>query len=119
MDRFTIFIERLLEYMNPFLGPRSIILLDNASIHFSERVTALYRAKGVILEYLPPYLSQFNPIEMSFYELKQWIRKNRQLGDEYEHNFEVFLRIAMESTAQASAAGYFRAAGYGDPLKED
>ena len=56
--------------MNPFLGPKSIILLDNATIHHDVRIKPLYNTKGVILKYLPPYSPDLNPIKMSFNELK-------------------------------------------------
>ena len=79
-DRFNLFIERLLEHMNPFPGPKSVILLDNATIHHSQRFKDLCAAKGVRYEYLPPYSPDLNPIKMSFHELKEWMRKERELG---------------------------------------
>ena len=41
-------------------------------------------AAGVMLKYLPPYSPDFNLIELSFHELKAWIRCNRQLINEFE-----------------------------------
>ena len=66
--------------MNPYLGPKSVILLDNISIYYSAHFRALCAAKGVLYEYLPPYSLDFNPIKILFYELKEWIRKERKLG---------------------------------------
>ena len=66
--------------MNPFPGPKSVILLDNVTIHHDVRIKPLCDAKVVILEYLPPYSPDLNPIEMSFNELKSWMRKERELG---------------------------------------
>src|SRR6266513_2295634 len=45
---------------------------------------------GVLLDFLPPYSPDFNPIEEAFAELKAWMRKNNQLQDAYA-NFEGFL----------------------------
>lgn len=57
--------------------------------------------RGVILQYLPPYSPDFNPIEQSFHWLKQWVRRNQDkapaIGEEaYEERFELFLREACE-----------------------
>lgn len=54
---------------------------------------------GVKFEYLPPYSSDFNPIEESFAELKQWNKKNRILVEDCE-NFEEFLRLEFERMSQ-------------------
>ena len=49
---------------------------------------------GVLLEYLPPYSPDFNPIEEAFAEMKAWMRKNQSLQVTYEH-FEGFLEAAL------------------------
>ncbi|OQV11280.1 hypothetical protein CLAIMM_15140 [Cladophialophora immunda] len=113
-DRFLAFMERLLQQMNAFPGPRSVLLLDNASIHHGERIQTLAAQHGVILTYLPPYSPHLNPIEMAFHELKEWLRKNRDLGYIYEHEFETFLHLGMEAVCPArTARKYFRSCGYG------
>ena len=45
--KFTSYIECLLEFMNPWPGPRSVLLLDNCSIHKVETVRALCDARYV------------------------------------------------------------------------
>ena len=37
-ETFNNFVEELLLYMNPFPGPQSVLVMDNASIHKSERL---------------------------------------------------------------------------------
>ena len=64
--------------------------------------------QGVWLEKLPPYSLDVNPIEESFAELKQWIKKNRNLATECE-NLEAFLRIALEYMSN-KAGDHFRRA---------
>jgi transposase len=49
---------------------------------------------GVLLEFLPPYSPDYNPIEESFAELKQWLKKNYMLAEGYE-SFEGFLNAAL------------------------
>ena len=61
---------------------------------------------GVLLEYLPPYSPDYNPIEEAFAELKQWLRKNYMLASGYE-SFEGFLNAVMLRLSQ-KAGNHFR-----------
>jgi transposase len=68
---------------------------------------------GVVLEFLPPYSPDFNPIEESFSALKAWVRKNRQLEEGFE-DFGDFLKLAIKDfMKKKDARGYFRLAGIG------
>jgi hypothetical protein len=42
---FDAFIERLLDMMNPWPLPNSVIILDNASIHKSANIEAMVNAR--------------------------------------------------------------------------
>ena len=59
-----------------------------------QRLQKLCDKAGVILDFLPPYSPDFNPIEEAFAELKAWMRKNNQLQDAYA-NFEGFLKAGL------------------------
>ena len=63
---------------------------------------------GILLEYLPPYSPDFNPIEEAFAELKAWIRRNYVLADGFE-SFDMFLNAALEFMAQRPG-NHFRSA---------
>jgi transposase len=52
-----------------------VIIIDNTSFHYSDRVKQLYSDAGVRLLYLPPYPPDFNPIEEFFAELKAYIKE--------------------------------------------
>ena len=43
----------LISHMNPFPGPRSVLILDNASIHHSTAFLELVQSAGILLKYLP------------------------------------------------------------------
>jgi transposase len=79
MENFLEF--EVVPHCNAYLACNSVIVLDNASIHRSARVRELCDAAGVILEYLPPYSLDYNPIKKSFKQLKDWMKgtENRQL----------------------------------------
>ena len=59
-----------------------------------QRLQELCDDVEVILDFLSPYSSDFNPIEETFVELKAWMRKNNQLQDAYA-NFEGFLKAEL------------------------
>lgn len=44
-DLFLEFIEGLLDKMQPYPAPNSVIIMDNARIHHDPRVTALIKAR--------------------------------------------------------------------------
>jgi len=53
-------------------------------------------AAGVRLEYLPPYSPDFNPIEASFHDLKQYVRSQRFDVDSFD-TFGDFLHQSVEN----------------------
>lgn len=58
----------------PSLRPGEIVVMDNLSAHQSARIGQLIRARGARLEYLPPYSSDFNPIELCWAKVKAALR---------------------------------------------
>jgi transposase len=99
--------------MNPFPGPRSVLILDNASCHRSQELKDMCEEAGVILDFLPPYSPDFNPIEESFSALKAWVRRNRELVDSFD-DFGDYLTLGVEEFMRGKdARGYFRSAGVG------
>ena len=71
-------IDQVLPLCNPYPGPRSVIIIDNASVHHGSRhiIKATALRQGVWIIFLPPYSPDFNPIEESFSDLKSYIRRH-------------------------------------------
>ena len=111
---FADFIEELLEHCGRWPEPRSVLVMDNASFHRSERVKTMCDEAGVKLVFLPPYSPDLNPIEEFFSDLKRFIKKN---WHEYKSNptqdFCAFLEwcIRVAGGNEANARGHFRHAG--------
>jgi len=46
-DTFAIFIQNLLDHVEPFPGPNSVIVMDNCRIHKSPYIQEMIRARYV------------------------------------------------------------------------
>jgi len=103
--------ERVLPFCTPYPGPRSVLILDNASIYKNARLQQLCSDAGVLLKFLPPYSPDYNPIEATFKDLKAWIKRNHSLVEDFE-NFGDFLYFAVGQACRANVRGHFQEAGY-------
>lgn len=93
---------------------RSVIVVDNASIHWNQELVDMVDEAGVELARLPPYSPDLNPIETSFAILKGWIRKHQDIATIYEEDgqYGSFLELAIEAqSGQANPGNLFRKSG--------
>jgi len=97
-------IEVVLPQCSPFPGPRSVLIMDNCQTHHSERLADACLAAGVRLVYLPAYSPQYNPIELTFHLLKQWMRRHRDLAPEFgcENYKELWKEHLIEASEEWS-----------------
>jgi len=58
-------------HITPFPGPRSIVLLDNASIHRSVRFVEAVNACGGMVLFLPPYCWDLSPLDNNAFGSKR------------------------------------------------
>ena len=67
----------LIPNMLPFNGtnPRSIVVMDNTSVHHTHEVISLFQSVGILVLFLPPYSPDLNPIEETFRYIKGYLRK--------------------------------------------
>jgi transposase len=111
---FEDFIEQLLHHCGRFPEPKSVLVMDNASFHHTERIEQMCSAAGVKLLYLPPYSPDLNPIEELFAELKYFIKRNwRHYEEDPDQGFDTFLEWCVDvvGAREQSAKGHFRHAG--------
>lgn len=106
--RFLDFLrEQVIPLTNPYPGPRSVIVMDNCSIHHAAAVRELIEDEaGCKLVYLPPYSPDFNPIEEAFSAIKAYLRRHYQ-----DQSLSVMDR-ACHSITSGDARTFFRASGY-------
>lgn len=95
------------------LPPGSIIVMDNALVHYNLGIERVLEARQIKIEWLPPYSLDFNPIEQTFNTLKQWVKRHI---DEAQHceDFGEFMRVAVVQAVGDDARKYFKESGYGD-----
>jgi transposase len=81
---FEDFIEQLLPLCGKWPEPKSILVMDNASFHHTERIKQMCYDAGVKLMYLPPYPPDLNLIEEFFAELKTFIKRSWHYYEEIQ-----------------------------------
>ncbi|KAI3112716.1 hypothetical protein CBS147330_9904 [Penicillium roqueforti] len=111
---FEDFVDELLCHCGRWPEPKSVLVMDNASFHHSERISQMCADAGVKLVYLPPYSPDLNPIEEFFAELKAFIRRNwSYYAEDPDREFASFLErcINQVGAREANARGHFRHAG--------
>jgi transposase len=118
-DIFEEFIiEQVLPKTTPYPGPRSVLIMNNASVHHSNirRIKEVARRHGVWIRFLPPYSPDFNPIEESFGDLKAYIRRYYRREHRKFDDYQSFLEWAVRKVgtgvgARRRARAHFRNAG--------
>jgi transposase len=111
---FESFIEQHLRHCGRWPEPKSVLVMDNASFHPSDRIKQLCSDANVKLLYLPPYSPDFNPIEEFFAELKARIKKDCTAYEEnLDQGFQAFLRRCVQDVGakKESTERHFRHAG--------
>lgn len=68
----------LIPNMLPFDGynERSVLIMDNCSVHHVEPVISLLRQAGIVTLFLPPYSPDLNPLEEVFSYVKGYLKKH-------------------------------------------
>ena len=115
-DNFLSFVEGLVERMQPWPLPNSILIMDNAAIHCVDGVREMVEAHGSHLIYLPAYSPNLNPIEEAFSSIKAWLCANHDyvLGEIEGDNADPYGVIweAIHSVTPENAYGWFQHCEY-------
>ncbi|CAG8845203.1 30121_t:CDS:2, partial [Gigaspora margarita] len=77
-------ITQVLPQMNTFPHARSVLILNNARIHHDDGLLEYLNAFSVRVEFLPPYSTDLNPIELAFSIIKNCNRDIACNGAKYE-----------------------------------
>jgi transposase len=101
-----VLIPRLEERM-ACLGRQATVILDNASIHYSDVVLRLLRDAGVRVIFLPPYSPDYNPIELVFGVYKAFLKRWYKTG-KYARKLSIMHMDALCSVSKEDMHGMVR-----------
>ena len=113
-ERFEEFLcQCVLPIIMPYDGvnPRSVVVMDNASIHHLERVQDMITGVGARLVFLPPYSPDLMPLEEVFAEVKALLRA---IDSIYLASTtpELMVKLAFTTMTQENCLAYIQHAGY-------
>jgi len=105
----VVFYGYIAQCVVPTLQPGDILFMDNLSAHKVAGIEALIEARGAQLIYLPPYSSDFNPIELAWAKVKTILRrlKARTFPD-----LIAALKQALLAITPQDIQGWFAHCGY-------
>ncbi|EUC57544.1 winged helix turn helix protein [Rhizoctonia solani AG-3 Rhs1AP] len=112
LDFFRAQVAPLLNPFTPAGAPRSIVVLDNCSIHHGDEIRHIIEDEcGAKLCYLPAYSPNFNPIEQAFAAIKAHLRRQgaRFVGPEAR---PWLIHEAAWAVTREDAASWIRLSGY-------
>lgn len=72
-----VFEEWIRQELLPALPNGAVVVMDNASFHKSDKIQELIESAGCLLDYLPSYSPDLNPIEHKWAQAKA---RRRKLG---------------------------------------
>ncbi len=78
----NVFHGWVVQCLLPALPSNSVVVMDNASFHKRQDIQEAITQAGHILEYLPPYSPDLNPIEKKWAQAKAIRRQKRCSVDE-------------------------------------
>lgn len=99
-----IFEQYVLACLVPTLCRGDIVIMDNLSAHKRSAIEAAIEARGARLEYLPPYSSDFNPIELGWVKVKSVLRTIKARA--YDVLVDA-VRDGLQSITAADAQAWF------------
>ena len=96
----------VLPHMEPFPGKRSVLILDNASIHHGPELRAMVEAKNCILHYTPPYCFDCTPLDNgAFGWVRRYLQKRKEL---LSRNLTKALHAAFNAVQPRHARSFFK-----------
>ena len=99
--------------MMPFNGvnPRSILIMDNASIHHVDQVQDMLDNAGCLLWFLPAYSPDMNPMEEVFSQVKRSLQNDAAVFQARD-NPRLLIYSAFMEVSAANCLAYIDHAGY-------
>ena len=113
-DIFYDFVRgSLIPQMQTFDGvsARSVVIMDNCSIHHVPEVKDIFARSGIPVFFLPPYSPDNNPIEEAFSYVKGYLRKHDNLLQSISDPCDV-IKSAFDSITPSHCNQWINHSGY-------
>ena len=113
-DTFLHFVQNcLVPILQPFDGtnPRSVVVMDNASIHHIDRVIKAIYQTGAIVRFLPPYSPDLQPLEEVFSKVKSFLKRNEIVYNSSDTP-SLIVTLAFTTVTTGDCINYIKHAEY-------
>ena len=110
----AVFEGYLHQMLVPALEEGDVVVMDNLSVHKSERVRGMIEGAGAEILYLPPYSPDFNPIEEAFSKIKNLLRK---AGARVREALVEAIGEALWEVTEEDARAFFEHCGYREAVQ--
>lgn len=104
-----VFLAYIRQVLVPKLKPGNLVLLDNLAAHKAPGVREAIEAVGASVMYLPPYSFDFNPIELAWSKLKEFLRSSEPRTRD---QLDAAIADGMKRITRKDAAAWFQHCGY-------
>ena len=103
----------ILPIILPFNGnnPRSVLVMDNASIHHLERIEDIITGVGAKILFLPPYSPDLMPLEEVFAKVKSILKANDEVYTTTTMS-NLLVKMAFCGITNSDCLGYIQHSGY-------
>lgn len=105
-EAFHAFAARVLA---PELEPGDVVVMDNLASHKRKHVIEAIEAVGARVLFLPPYSPEFNPIEMCWSKVKEYLRSQAARTSKA---LDDAIARGLELVTLSDLRGWFKHCGY-------
>lgn len=105
-DAFIAFLKHVL---GPSLQEGDVVIMDNLPSHKSTIVSEVVESFGARVRYLPSYSPDYNPIEMMWSKIKQFLKSAKARTEE---GLIQAIGKAFQDVKPSHALGWFNHCGY-------
>ena len=106
------FLEFVKTELCPKLNKKKVVIMDNLNSHKAIEVQQMISQTGARLLYIPVYSPEFNPIEMMWSVLKNFMR---QFHDSPVKNIQSIIQASLLLINPSSFANWFAKCCYCTP----
>jgi len=105
-EAFTAFTTA---FLAPALKPGDVVVMDNLASHKLQAVIQAIEAVGARVLFLPPYSPDYNPIEMCWSKVKEYLRSQAARTSKA---LDDAIARGLELITLSDLVGWFKHCGY-------